>query len=70
MPIFIYLIHIYDRRQLCGLPDEDFCEVPLRPNTDMEIWKTAVRLMKGKPTETAPNVLPESNESSSITPVY
>ena len=57
------------RRELCGLPNEDFCEVPLRPNTDMELWNKAVQLLRGSDTNSSA-VLSESNTCIKTTPVH
>ena len=57
------------RRELCGLPDEDFCEVPLRPNTDLDLWNKAVHLLKGKETSTESNGFVDSIRSSEVTTV-
>ena len=64
------IINFINRRELCRLPDEDFCEVPLRPNTDMEIWNKAVQLLKGKDAALSSSTLPSSNISSKTTPVH
>ena len=58
-----------NRRELCGLPDEDFCEVPLRPNTDMDLWNKAVQLLNGKDADTEASGLVDSKHSSNLTQV-
>ena len=62
--------HITNRRELCGLPDEDFCEVPLRPNTDMDLWNKAVELLNGKDADRKSTGLVDPKHSSNTTQVH
>ena len=58
------------RRELCGLPDEDFCEVPLRPNTDMDLWHKAVQLLNGKDANIKSSGFEELKDSANAAEVH
>jgi len=58
------------RRELCGLPKEEYCSMPVRPNTDMELWNKAVELMLDEDDPTSKEVISESNSSSKMTQVF
>ena len=58
------------RRELCGLPKEEYCAMPVRPNTDMELWNKAVELMLDEDDPTSKEVISESSSSSKMTQVF
>ena len=68
--IFLNSSNFIIRRELCGLPDEDFCEVPLRPNTDMDLWHKAVQLLNGKDANIKSSGLVELKDSSNAAEVH
>ena len=66
----LILFWISYRRELCGLPKEEYCSMPVRPNTDMELWNKAVELMLDEDDPTSKEVISESNSSSKMTQVF
>ena len=44
--------------------------MPVRPNTDMELWNKAVELMLDDNDPTSKEVISESNSSSKMTQVF